>query len=159
MSDRGALEFIKGIIVGGAIGAVAALLYAPQSGRETREELGGKAGDLYDRARKEYEDQLVRAREQYDHARQRIADLESSASHVRGDLEDSLRETGEKMRETGEKFRNVAGEGKQNLAEGASRLKDALGAAKSAYLKEKGVEEDHVEEPIEEPRPKRTRSR
>ncbi|MCB0301708.1 MAG: YtxH domain-containing protein, partial [Calditrichaeota bacterium] len=37
MSDSRALEFIKGLLIGGAVGAVAALLYAPKSGRETRE--------------------------------------------------------------------------------------------------------------------------
>ncbi|MGH1362333.1 MAG: YtxH domain-containing protein [Calditrichia bacterium] len=151
MSDRGALEFIKGLIVGGALGAVAALLYAPQSGKEMREELGGKAGDLYDRARREYDDQLVRARENYDAAKARIADLEASASHFRGDLEENLSETGEKLRETGEKFRNVAGEGKKTVAEGASRLKDALGAAKSAYLKEKQGDDAPAENGAEEP--------
>jgi len=162
MSDRGALEFIKGLIVGGALGAVAALLYAPQSGKEMREELGGKAGDLYDRARREYDDQLVRARENYDAAKARIADLEASASHFRGDLEENFSETGEKLRETGEKFRNVAGEGKKTVAEGASRLKDALGAAKSAYLKEKqdvDTAENGAEEPVaaKKPAAKRTR--
>jgi gas vesicle protein len=31
--------FIKGIILGGVIGAVIGILYAPQSGRKTREEI------------------------------------------------------------------------------------------------------------------------
>ena len=38
MSDGGSGDFFKGFLIGGMIGAVVALLYAPQSGKETREE-------------------------------------------------------------------------------------------------------------------------
>jgi len=41
-------EFVLGMVVGAAVGAAVAVLYAPQSGPETREYLKGKAGDLKD---------------------------------------------------------------------------------------------------------------
>ncbi|MCB0292558.1 MAG: YtxH domain-containing protein, partial [Calditrichaeota bacterium] len=51
MSDNRGLDFLKGFLVGGAMGAIIALLYAPKSGRETREDLGGKVGDMYEKAK------------------------------------------------------------------------------------------------------------
>lgn len=41
---------IMAFLAGGLIGAGLALLYAPYSGRETREKIGGLAGDLKTRA-------------------------------------------------------------------------------------------------------------
>ena len=35
-------KFIAGFIVGGAVGAVIGILLAPQSGEETREQIGNK---------------------------------------------------------------------------------------------------------------------
>ena len=66
MSDNRTLEFIKGLIVGGAIGAIAAILYAPKSGRETRQELAGKVDDIYSKAREEYEASLEHAKRTYE---------------------------------------------------------------------------------------------
>ncbi|MBL7974677.1 MAG: YtxH domain-containing protein [Candidatus Kapabacteria bacterium] len=42
--------FIAGAIIGGAAGALAALLFAPKSGRELRQDLVEKSGELYDKA-------------------------------------------------------------------------------------------------------------
>ena len=40
------LSFAAGILVGAAVGAVLGLMYAPKSGRETREEIRRKSRDL-----------------------------------------------------------------------------------------------------------------
>ena len=71
MSDNGddrnvALNFLAGMGVGALIGAVAALLLAPQSGRETRDGIKSAAEDLKVKADKvmadlsESSDELVR---------------------------------------------------------------------------------------------------
>ena len=57
MSDNGddrnvALNFLAGMGVGALIGAVAALLLAPKSGRETRDDIKGAADDLKTKADK-----------------------------------------------------------------------------------------------------------
>lgn len=64
MSDEGrGLEFLAGVVLGGLVGAAAALLLAPQPGEETREQLREKSIELKDRmidlteeARKKAED-------------------------------------------------------------------------------------------------------
>ena len=45
-----ATKFLAGFIVGGAIGAVAGILLAPKSGKETRELLANSAKDAAQRA-------------------------------------------------------------------------------------------------------------
>ena len=42
-------KFLAGFIVGGAVGAIAGLLLAPQSGEETREMIAKTSSDLYDK--------------------------------------------------------------------------------------------------------------
>ena len=50
MSDEGrGLEFLAGVVLGGLVGAAAALLLAPQPGDETREQLREKSIELKDR--------------------------------------------------------------------------------------------------------------
>ena len=44
------LRFMAGVLVGGAVGAVLGVLYAPKSGEETREMIAETSKDLYDKA-------------------------------------------------------------------------------------------------------------
>lgn len=41
-------NFLAGVLIGGMAGAVTALLFAPQSGRETRQQIQQKAAELRD---------------------------------------------------------------------------------------------------------------
>jgi len=44
--NSGPLNFLAGAVLGGAIGAAVALLFAPQSGKETRKMIKEKAKDF-----------------------------------------------------------------------------------------------------------------
>ena len=62
MSDRDEFgAFLVGFIVGGLTGAVVALLFAPQSGEETRALIKDKSIELRDRASQTAEEALARA--------------------------------------------------------------------------------------------------
>jgi len=50
MERRG--DFIAGILIGGMIGAVIGILYAPKSGKETREDIARKADELLAKQRR-----------------------------------------------------------------------------------------------------------
>jgi len=49
-NDNSIGAFLAGIFIGGLVGAAAALLLAPQSGEETREQIREKSIELRDRA-------------------------------------------------------------------------------------------------------------
>lgn len=76
MSDRDEFgAFLVGFIVGGLSGAVVALLFAPQSGEETRALIKDKSIELRDRAQTSAEEALARAEAAAQEARARADEL------------------------------------------------------------------------------------
>jgi gas vesicle protein len=63
--------FFAGVLVGGLVGAAIALLMAPQSGAETRQQIGRASHDLRDRAQDTLEDARERAEATIADARRR----------------------------------------------------------------------------------------
>jgi gas vesicle protein len=57
-------------VAGALVGAAVALLYAPQSGEDTRDLLGRRAREEGERARRNITTAFDKAREQYDKARE-----------------------------------------------------------------------------------------
>jgi gas vesicle protein len=53
MSARNS-DLLKGLFVGGLIGMVLGVLFAPKSGKETREDITRKADELLVKAKEEY---------------------------------------------------------------------------------------------------------
>ena len=76
MSDRDEFgAFLVGFIVGGLTGAVAALLFAPQSGEETRALIKDKSIELRDKAQISAEEAIARAEAAAAEARARADEL------------------------------------------------------------------------------------
>ena len=76
MSDRDEFgAFLVGFIVGGLSGAVVALLFAPQSGEETRALIKDKSIELRDKAQQTAEEALARAEATAAEARARADEL------------------------------------------------------------------------------------
>jgi gas vesicle protein len=92
MADEQIEGFVKGIILGGVIGAALGLLFAPQSGRKTREEISGKAKELLTKAEKEYEAALKKSGKAYESAVKQLKNLESSAREKAGEMEEKVEE-------------------------------------------------------------------
>ena len=89
MSERDEFgAFLVGFIVGGLSGAVVALLFAPQTGEETRMLIKDKSIELRDRAQQSAEDA---------HARAEAADAEARARA--DELARQLRERGQEVAE------------------------------------------------------------
>jgi gas vesicle protein len=116
MSKNG--DFVAGLVVGGLIGAVIGILYAPKSGKETREEIGQKADELLSKAKEEYGHAVEKSREAYEATVERLKELEETAK--------------EKVEEVGE----LAGRGKETLQDGKNRLKKAIEAGVGAFREE-----------------------
>ncbi len=76
MSDRDEFgAFLVGFIVGGLTGAIVSLLFAPQSGEETRALLREKSIELRDRATVSAEEAIARAEAAAAEARARAEEL------------------------------------------------------------------------------------
>ena len=76
MSDRDEFgAFLVGFIVGGLTGAVVSLLFAPQSGEETRALIKDKSIELRDKAQVSAEEAIARAEAAAAEARARADDL------------------------------------------------------------------------------------
>ena len=122
MSDRG-VDFLKGLFIGGLIGAVLGVLYAPKSGKETREDIAKKTEELKARARDEYELALEKSKKAYEAAVKRLREAEISAK--------------EKVEEVESKVEELTERGKETLQEGKGRLKRAIDAGVEAFKEEK----------------------
>lgn len=90
MSDRNGSDFgafVSGVLMGGIIGAVAALLMAPQSGEETRKVLREKGIELRDMSNEALEKAAAEARARADEltrmAEEQATEWRKSADELR----------------------------------------------------------------------------
>ena len=120
MSNRG--DFIAGIVVGGFVGAIIGILYAPKSGKETREEIGRKTDELLSKAKEEYDNAIEKSRKAYEAAVDKLKQLEQ--------------QTQKKVDEVGQKVEEIKEQGKDTLHEGKGRLKNAITAGVEAFKDE-----------------------
>lgn len=96
MSDRDEFgAFLVGFIVGGLSGAVVALLFAPQTGEETRALIKDKSIELRDRAQQSAEEALARAEAAAAEARARADDLARQLRERGQEVVDDVRTRGQ----------------------------------------------------------------
>jgi gas vesicle protein len=122
MSERNG-DLLKGLMIGGLVGAVLGILYAPKSGKETREDIARKTEDLLEKAKEEYEKGLEKSKLAYESAMKRLQDLEVSAK--------------EKVEEVENKVTDLAQQGADLVQDNKNRLKNAIDAGVEAYREEK----------------------
>lgn len=122
MSDR-CVNFVKGLFIGGLFGAVLGILYAPKSGKETREDIVRKTENLLVKAREEYDQALEKSKRAYEAAVKRLKEVEISAK--------------EKVEEVESKVEELTERGKETLLDGKGRLKRAIDAGVEAFKEEK----------------------
>lgn len=95
MSERDEFgAFLVGFIVGGLSGAVVALLFAPQSGEETRALIKDKSIELRDKAQQSAEEALARAEAAAAEARARADDLARQLRERGQEVVEDVRERG-----------------------------------------------------------------
>jgi len=115
-------DLLKGLFIGGLIGVVLGVLYAPKSGRETREDIARTTEDLLSRGKEEYEKALEKSKAAYEAAVKRLKDLELSAK--------------EKVHEVEGKVTELAQHGSETIQDNKNRLKKAIDAGVEAYREE-----------------------
>lgn len=80
MSDNcsgSGFAFIAGITVGAAIGAIAGLLFAPESGEETRKRLQDKSKDLTDDLHDKFDEFKDTVTEALDNVKSKVEEVKS----------------------------------------------------------------------------------
>jgi gas vesicle protein len=108
MSDRDEFgAFLVGFIVGGLTGAVVSLLFAPQSGEETRALIKDKSIELRDKAQVSAEEAIARAEAATAEARARADDLarqlRERSKEVYSDVRDRSQAAIDDVRERGKR--------------------------------------------------------
>ena len=126
MSDRDEFgAFLVGFIVGGLTGAVVSLLFAPQSGEETRALIKDKSIELRDKAQVSAEEAIARAEAATAEARARADDLarqlRERSKEVYSDVRDRGQAAIEDVRERGKSVvENVRSKDKKEYSETAA---------------------------------------
>ncbi len=79
MSENRCCYWMQGLFIGALAGLVVGLLYAPKSGKETREDLSMKASDIAAQLKNEYGAALEKSKMAYDSLLVRLKELEARA--------------------------------------------------------------------------------
>jgi gas vesicle protein len=121
MSEKNS-DLLKGLFIGGLIGVVLGILYAPKSGKETRDDIARKADELLGKAKEEYENAVEKSKTAYETAVKHLKGLEISAK--------------EKVEEVENKVSEFANMGAEAISGNKNRLRKAIDAGVEAYREE-----------------------
>ena len=130
--NRGA-DFFKGFLIGGSIGAVIALLFAPKTGNELRADIRRKSREIYD-------DADVKVGEFKGQAAEIIEQGKRQAEALRAQAEAKIAEARAKaeqiVSEGRTKARDLVDQGVKTVEREKGRLKSAVDAGVKAYKDE-----------------------
>ena len=115
------------LLIGGGIGAVIALLFAPKSGHELREDIADATRKGIDRSREAAQQLGERAGEYYETGRERASEFYSTASERVGDAARTARDTAADLARTA----------RETAARQGGTVAAAIDAGKKAYQEEK----------------------
>ena len=115
--------FLIGLLAGGAIGSIAALLYAPKSGREFRKDIGKKSREVVKETGHYVDSAKTRASEIISDGRKKAESLISEAKKKA----DSISKGTEKLYT----------QGKEYITDETARIKEALRAGADTFNDER----------------------
>src|SRR5229473_816986 len=125
-------------LVGAGIGAVLALLFAPKSGEELRNDIADATRKGIDRSREAAEQLGAKATEYYDATRAKAGEVYDSARETAGEYYEATRERATELYDTATtKAGEVASAARGAAVRQASSVQAAVEAGKKAYVEEK----------------------
>ncbi|MFM8177686.1 MAG: YtxH domain-containing protein [Candidatus Kapaibacterium sp.] len=133
--------FLTGALIGGAIGAITALVFAPKPGRELRRDIAERSVELYDKAQEligragmepGYEVVPVVVNDGRARAERIVQTARDHAESLMADAEQVLRDA-----------RSKATSVRDHVAEGFDRVRDAASAGAEAFGQEWNSKNQH----------------
>ncbi len=125
MTERNG-DLLKGLFIGGLIGIALGIIFAPKSGKETREDISRKANEMLTKAKEEYEKAAEKSRLAYESSLKHLKDFNESAKEKAAEIENKVSE--------------LASQGVETMQGNKNRLKKAIDAGMEAYKEESSKE-------------------
>jgi gas vesicle protein len=72
-------SFLRGLVIGGVLGALAGILFAPKSGKELRSDIKEKGSEVLKDAKEIYADASTKAKEIIEEAKHQAGELKKEA--------------------------------------------------------------------------------
>ena len=119
-------DLLKGLFIGGLIGIGLGVLFAPKSGKETREDITRKANDFLSKAKEEYEKAAEKGKLVYGSSLNKLKELSVLANEKAEDAENKDSELANQSVETNKSNKNI--------------FKKAIDAGLEAYREESSKE-------------------
>ncbi|HNQ66351.1 MAG TPA: YtxH domain-containing protein [Smithella sp.] len=119
-------DVLKGLFIGGLIGIALGILFAPKSGKETRDDILLKTDEMLARVKEEYEKALEKSRLAYEDSLNRLKGVNLSVKAKAGEAEGKISE--------------LAQQGSEAMLSNKNKLKKAIDAGLKAYKEELGKE-------------------
>ncbi len=123
-----------GLLAGGAVGGILALLYAPKSGKELRADIRQKKDELMDDADEYLDIAKHKAQDIINEGKKRSEQLISDAKKKAGSLLDDANQI---LNVAKEKTTNSYDQAKEKIADESAKIKDAIKAGVDAYKEER----------------------
>lgn len=127
-------SFIVGLLAGGAIGALIALLVAPKSGKELRADLKLKGEEYLDEAEKYISEAREKAKELINEGKRRS---EKIISEARSKSQELIKDAEKIINEAKEKTSEVISHTKEKIETESGRISSAFKAGVDAYKESK----------------------
>jgi gas vesicle protein len=125
---------LVGFLTGAAVGSIIALLFAPKSGRELREDIKSKSQEFIDDADKYIANAKDKASDLINEGKKKSERL---VTETKEKVETLLSEAERILTDAKEKAGSVVHVGKEKLEKESDRLKTAIKAGMDAYKTEK----------------------
>ncbi len=90
--EKTKVNFFKGVLIGGALGALAGILFAPKSGKNLRSDIKDKGNEILNEGKKIYVDASTKAKEIIDDVKHQANDLKREAEDTAEKLADEVHE-------------------------------------------------------------------
>jgi gas vesicle protein len=130
-----------GLLTGGAIGAIVALLYAPKSGKELRNDIKNKTDEYYDETEKFIAEAKVKAKDMMNEGKKRSEQLIANA---KSKSEELLKNAERIFTEAKNKTGSIFSIGKEVVDDETSKLKTAFKAGVNTYKETKNPNNEPV---------------